>query len=134
MIVLTSDYTNLTINGRLEAKLLQNAWELLFWYTLMSRQFKIDEVWISGAYSAPIPVRYVGYISGDLTSGRRWPDNMFISGGNSHFTSRFCAVVLGPITISKMVLEPLQDTLGHLLSGFRYRTTTIYVHASDVQP
>lgn len=65
MIVLTSDYTNLTINGRLEAKLLQNAWELLFWYTLMSRQFKIDEVWISGAYSAPIPVRYVGYISGE---------------------------------------------------------------------
>ncbi|KEH30022.1 hypothetical protein MTR_4g058780 [Medicago truncatula] len=27
-----------------------------------------------------------------------------------------------------MVLESLQDSLGHLLSCFHYRTTTIYVH------
>ncbi|RHN71430.1 hypothetical protein MtrunA17_Chr2g0276791 [Medicago truncatula] len=36
---------------------------------------------------------------------------------------RFCGVVLGPTTISKMVSEPFQDPLGHLLSGFRYRAT-----------
>ncbi|AES76790.1 hypothetical protein MTR_6g087100 [Medicago truncatula] len=48
---------------------------------------------------------------------------MFISGGNPHLTSRFCGVVLGPTTISKMVSEPLRDPLGHLLSGFHYRAT-----------
>ncbi|AES74177.1 hypothetical protein MTR_3g116670 [Medicago truncatula] len=53
-------------------------------------------------------------------SDRTWPDNVFISGGNPHLTSRFCGVVLGPTTISKMVSEPLQDPLSHLLSGFRY--------------
>jgi len=57
------------------------------------------------------------------TSDRTWSDNVFISGGNPHLTSRFCGVVLGPTTISKMLLEPLQDPLGHLLSGFRYRVT-----------
>jgi len=36
-----------------------------------------------------------------LTSDRTWPDNVFISGGNPHLTSRFCGVVLGPTTISK---------------------------------
>jgi hypothetical protein len=34
-----------------------------------------------------------------------------------------CGVVLGLTTISKMVSEPPQDPLGHLLSGFCYRTT-----------
>jgi hypothetical protein len=60
-----------------------------------------------------------------LTSDRWWPDNVFISGGNPHLTSRFCGVVLGLTMISKMVSEPLQYPLdlGHLLSGFRYRTT-----------
>jgi len=53
---------------------------------------------------------------------------VFISGGNPHITSWFCGVVLGSTTISKMVSEPLQDSLGHLLSGFRYRALTIYVH------
>ena len=57
------------------------------------------------------------------TSNKRWPDNVFISGGNPHLTSRFCGVVLGPTTISKMLLEPLRDPLGHLLSDFCYRTT-----------
>ncbi|AES68760.1 hypothetical protein MTR_3g014560 [Medicago truncatula] len=52
-----------------------------------------------------------------------WPDSVFISGGNPHLKSRFCGVVLGPTTISKMVSESLQDSLGHLLSGFRYRAT-----------
>ncbi|AES76280.2 hypothetical protein MTR_6g074890 [Medicago truncatula] len=37
------------------------------------------------------------------TSVRSWPDNLFISGGNPHLTSRFCGVVLGPTTISNMV-------------------------------
>jgi hypothetical protein len=44
------------------------------------------------------------------TSVRSWPDNLFISGGNPHLTSRFCGVVLGPTTISKMVSEPLHDS------------------------
>jgi len=57
------------------------------------------------------------------TSDMTWPDNVFISGGNPHLTSQFCGVVLGPTTISKMVSEPLQDPLGHLLSGFCYRAT-----------
>ena len=57
------------------------------------------------------------------TLDEMWPKHQFISGGNPHLTSRFCEVVLGPTTISKMVSEPLQDPLGHLLSGFRYRTT-----------
>jgi len=57
------------------------------------------------------------------TSDRWWPDNVFISGGDPYLTSRFCGVVLGPTTISKMVSESLQDPLGHLLSGFRYRAT-----------
>jgi len=48
---------------------------------------------------------------------------VFISGGNPHLTSRFCEVVLGPTTISKMVSESLQDPLGHLLSSFRYQAT-----------
>jgi len=39
------------------------------------------------------------------TSDRRWPDNVFISEGNPHLKSRFCGVVLGPITISKLVLD-----------------------------
>jgi len=38
---------------------------------------------------------------------------VFISGGNPHLTSWFCGVVLGPTTISKMVLEPV-DFKGHL--------------------
>jgi len=37
------------------------------------------------------------------TSDRWWPDNVFISGGNPHLTSRFGGVVLGPTTISKML-------------------------------
>ena len=45
-----------------------------------------------------------------LTSVRSWPDNLFISGGNPHLTSRFCGVVLGPTTISKMVSEPLHNS------------------------
>jgi len=39
------------------------------------------------------------------TWDRWWPGNVFISGGNPHLTSRFCGVVLGPTTISKMVSE-----------------------------
>jgi len=35
----------------------------------------------------------------------------------------FYGVVLGPTTIFKMVSELLQDPLGHMLSGFRYRVT-----------
>jgi len=62
------------------------------------------------------------------TSDRTWPDNVFISGGNPHLTSRFCGVVLDPTTISKMVSEPLQDPLGHLLSGSAIGPPTIYVH------
>ncbi|RHN60197.1 hypothetical protein MtrunA17_Chr4g0022961 [Medicago truncatula] len=53
---------------------------------------------------------------------------MFISGDNFHLTSRFCGVVLGPTTISKMVSEPLQDPLDYLLSGFHIEPRTIYVH------
>ena len=58
-----------------------------------------------------------------LTSDMNWLDNVFISGSNHHLIRWFCEVVLGPTTISKMVLEPLQDLLGHLLSGFCYRAT-----------
>jgi len=54
---------------------------------------------------------------------KRWPEQVFISGGNSHHTNQFCGVVKGPTMISNMVAEPLQDPLGHLLSGFRYRVT-----------
>ena len=57
------------------------------------------------------------------TSDRGWLDNVFISEGNHRLTSQFCGVVLGPTTIFKMVSEPLQDLLGHLLSSFRYRAT-----------
>jgi len=46
---------------------------------------------------------------------------VFISGGNPHIASRFCGIMLGPATIFKMVSEPLQDPLGHLLWDFRYR-------------
>ena len=49
--------------------------------------------------------------------------HVFISGGNHYLTSRFCEVVLDVTTISKMVSEPLQDPLSHLLSSFRYRAT-----------
>lgn len=31
--------------------------------------------------------------------------------------------MLGPTTIPKMVSEPFQDSMGHLLSDFRYRAT-----------
>jgi len=48
---------------------------------------------------------------------------MFISEDNPHLTSRFCGVMLGSTTIFNMVSEPLQDPLGHLLSGFHYRNT-----------
>ncbi|AET04968.1 hypothetical protein MTR_8g097110 [Medicago truncatula] len=57
------------------------------------------------------------------TSVRSWPDNLFISGGNPHLIGRFCGVVLGSTTISNMVSEPLHDSLGRLLPGFRYRAT-----------
>jgi len=50
-------------------------------------------------------------------------DNMFISGGNPHLTSWFCEIVLSPTTIFKMVSEHLQDSLGHMLSGFCYGLT-----------
>jgi len=50
-------------------------------------------------------------------------DKSLYRGDNLHLTRRFCGVVLGLTTISKMVSEPLQDPLGHLLSGFRYRAT-----------
>jgi hypothetical protein len=40
------------------------------------------------------------------TSDKRWFDNLFISGGNPHLTSRFCGVMLGSTTISKIVSEP----------------------------
>jgi len=54
--------------------------------------------------------------------------NVFMSGGNPHLISRFCGVVLGPTTISKMISELLQDPLGHLLSGSAIEPPTIYVH------
>ncbi|RHN46608.1 hypothetical protein MtrunA17_Chr7g0244051 [Medicago truncatula] len=63
------------------------------------------------------------YCVKSLTSVRSWPDNLFISGGNLHLTSRFCGVMLGSTTISNMVSESLHDSLGHLLSGFRYQVT-----------
>jgi len=50
-------------------------------------------------------------------------DMSLYRGGNPHLKSRFCGVVLGSTTISKMVSESLQDPLGHLLSGSRYRAT-----------
>jgi hypothetical protein len=56
-----------------------------------------------------------------LASDKRWPDNVFISESNLHLTSRFCVVVLGSTPIFKMVSEPLQDPLSHMLSSFRYR-------------
>jgi len=65
----------------------------------------------------------IDHVVKSTTSVRSWPDNLFISGGNPHLTSRFCEVVLGSTTISNMVSEPLHDSLGHLLSGFRYRAT-----------
>ena len=34
---------------------------------------------------------------------------VFISGSNSHLTSRFCGFVLGSTIISKMVSKPLQE-------------------------
>ncbi|KEH25248.1 hypothetical protein MTR_6g016695 [Medicago truncatula] len=37
-----------------------------------------------------------------LTSDMTWPDNVFISGGNPHITSRFCGVVLDPTTVFKI--------------------------------
>jgi len=42
---------------------------------------------------------------------------------NITLQNRLCEVVLGSTMISKMVSEPLQDSLGHLLSGFCYRVT-----------
>ncbi|AES86334.1 hypothetical protein MTR_4g005850 [Medicago truncatula] len=44
----------------------------------------------------------------------RWSDNVFISGGNPHLTSRFCEVVLSSTTISNLVSE-LVEFKGHLL-------------------
>jgi hypothetical protein len=45
-------------------------------------------------------------------------------GPNSSLQNRLCEDELGPILISKMVLlEPLHNPLGHLLSGFRYWAT-----------
>ncbi|AES97725.1 hypothetical protein MTR_5g059000 [Medicago truncatula] len=46
------------------------------------------------------------------TSNKTWPDNVFISGGNTHLTSRFCGVVLDPTTIFKMVSEPPPRSIG----------------------
>ncbi|AES59221.1 hypothetical protein MTR_1g015880 [Medicago truncatula] len=37
-----------------------------------------------------------------LTSNMRSSDDVFISGGNPLFTNRFCVIVLGPTTISKI--------------------------------
>jgi len=42
-----------------------------------------------------------------LTSDRRWHDNVFISGVNPHLTIWFCGVMLGPITISKILNKKL---------------------------
>lgn len=58
-----------------------------------------------------------------LTLDKIWSEHVFICGGNPHITSRFCAVVLDLTTMSKMILESLQDLLDHLLSGFRYQVT-----------
>jgi hypothetical protein len=51
----------------------------------------------------------------------RWPKHEFISRDSHHITSRFCRVELGLTQNSMMVvLEPIEDQLGHLLSGFYY--------------
>jgi len=42
------------------------------------------------------PVLNVRVCVKSLTSVRRWLDNVFISGGNPHLTSRFCKDELGP--------------------------------------
>jgi len=49
-------------------------------------------------------------------------------GGNLCIISWFCRVELGSTTISKMMSNPLQDPLGHLLSVFAIRPPTNYVH------
>ena len=68
------------------------------------------------------------------TSVRSWPDNLFISGGNPHLTSRFCGVELGPTMISNMVSEPLHDYGPPVIRFVSViGPPVIYVHASDVQ-
>lgn len=46
-----------------------------------------------------------------------------ISGGSPYHTSRLCKVELGPTQIIRWYRSLLQDPLGHLLLGFRYRVT-----------
>jgi hypothetical protein len=56
---------------------------------------KISKTWFSAYYLM---------LFKSPTSNKRWPDNMFISGGHPHFQSRFCGAVLGPTTVSKIYL------------------------------
>ncbi|KEH23235.1 hypothetical protein MtrunA17_Chr7g0243841 [Medicago truncatula] len=65
------------------------------------------------------------------TSDRTWSDNVFISGGNPHLTSRYCGVVLDPTTISKMVSEPPPRSVGppairFPLSAFGITASLVY--------
>lgn len=57
-------------------------------------------------------------------------ENKFISGGNPHLTSRFGKAWVRPNPNSKMVLKPILNLLGNLLSGFRYRTTRVTLQMS----
>jgi len=55
---------------------------------------------------SPIVLVVRGYVKSS-TSDRCWPNNVFINGGNSHLTSRFCRVVLGPTTVSNNFIPNL---------------------------
>lgn len=63
-----------------------------------------------------------------------WFEHVFISKDNSDFKSWFFGIVLGPVTISKEVSGPLQDSLGHLLSGLKIALLPLpfkIVHSHD---
>lgn len=63
---------------------------------------------------------------------RRRLDNVFISEGNFHFTSWFYEIVYDSTIIFKMVSEPVQNPIDHMLSGFHYRTTHhLYPHTKS---
>jgi hypothetical protein len=62
------------------------------------------------------------------TLNKRRPEDMFISGGSPHFTSRFCRVELGPTQILRWYQSLLQDLLGRLLSDFGWVIHHLYLH------
>lgn len=51
--------------------------------------------------------------------------------GSSHHTNRFCRGWVRPNPNINMVLEPIQNLFGHLLSGHCYRATQITLQMSN---